>query len=401
MRAGGAALTSLLAVSAVLLLLAPGAAADRVIWDQSTNSITPNSRGIFIAEPSGSGLEQLSFTSSPDWHGPPAGTPDGKQILYTDRVSSTAVATLRLVDADGKNDKPLDEGNAYDAEYSPDGSKIVFVRYIASKPIIHTMNGDGKGGVTSTGVEGRNPTYEPNGDRIAFSAPPGDGGGSEIFLMNADGSGVKRLTNTTGGSPSIGSSHPSFSPDGLEIVFSMGVSLFGLSQPPGSHLMTIDVPGPDPDPGDPDPVLTDLTAGQPGTDEHDQQPSWSPDGKRIAFFSRRQGGAVGIYVMSPTTGAPATLVHDTPSLNTGPGINWLAEPGNADPTDDKTSGNATCKKAKKKLKAARKKAGKAKAALRKARSKGASKTKIKRLKKQVGKANKKVKQAKRKKSKKC
>lgn len=406
MRTGIAVVASLLSTSALLLLLAPGAAADRVIWDQSTNSITPNSRGIFIAEPSGSGLRQLSFTSSPDWHGPPAGTPDGKQILYTDRVSSTGVATLRLMDADGKNDKPLDEGNAYDAEYSPDGSKIVFVRYVASKPIIHTMSGDGKGGATSTGVEGRNPTYEPNGERIAFSASPGDGGASEIFLMNADGSGVKRLTYTSDGSQWIGSAHPSFSPDGLEIVFSMSVSLVGLSQPPGSHLMTIDVPDPDPEPDDPDPVLTDLTAGQPGTDEQDQQPSWSPDGKQIAFFSRRQGGTIGIYAMAATTGAPATLVHDAPSLNTNPGINWLGERGKADPTDDNStddssSGNVACKKAKKKLKAAKKKARKAKAALRRAKKKGASRAKVKRLKKQARKANKKFKQAKRKKNKKC
>ncbi|MCB0828583.1 MAG: PD40 domain-containing protein [Solirubrobacterales bacterium] len=398
MRTSTAVVASLLTACAVFMLFAPGAAADRVIWDQSTNSVTPDSRGIFIAEPGGLGFKQLSFTSSPDWHGPPAGTPDGKQIMYTDRVSSTGVATLRLMDADGKNDKPLFE-DAYDAEYSPDGSKIVFTRFVASKSIIHTISGDGKGSAASTGVEGRSPTYEPNGERIAFSASPGDGGGSEIFLMNADGSGVKQLTHTTGGSPWIDSSHPSFSPDGLEIVFSMSVSLFGLSQPPGSHLMTIDVPDPDPDPDDPDPVLTDLTAGQPNTDEHDLQPSWSPDGDQIAFFSRRQDGTTGIYVMAATVGAPATLVHDTPTTNTNPGTNWLAEPGDGDDTGSTDS--AACKNAKKKLKAAQKKLRKANAALRKAKKKGASQAKIKRLKKQVKQAKKKFKQAKRKKNKVC
>ncbi len=383
---------------AALLILAPlAAAASRVIWDQAANSSTANVSGIFSAAPNGTGLKHLSSPTYPDTHSGPAGTPDGKQIIYTERVKSTGVGTLRIMDADGKNNKPL-ATDVYDAEFSSDGSKIVFIRYIASKPTIHTMNGDGTG-VKSTGVQGYYPTYEPVGDdRIAFSGSPGDGGGNEIFLMNPNGSGVKQLTHTTGGSPWISATHPSFSPDGLELVFSLDVEQYGLPYPPGSHLMTIDVPDPDPDPGDPDPVLTDLTAGQPGNDGYDVQPSWSPDGDQIAFYSRRQGGldTVGIYVMAATVGAPATPVHLTPSLNIGPSVNWLGASSGSDPTD-----SAACKKAKKKVAAAKKKLKKAKSALKKAKKKKASKGKIKRLKKQVKKAAKKYKKAKKKKKKKC
>jgi len=90
-------------------------------------------------------------------------------------------------------------------------------------------------------------------------------------------------------------------------------------------------------------------------------------------------------------------VHDTPSTNTNPGINWLADASSADPT----TGNPNCRRAKQKLKAARKKARKAKAALKKARKKGAPRARVKRLKKQVNKANKNLKKAKRKKRAAC
>ena len=78
---------------------------------------------------------------------------------------------------------------------------------------IYVMNADGSGVTRLTNSGGDHPSWSPDGRRIAFTSN-GDGD-SEIYVMNADGSGVTRLTNND----AVGINDFSWSPDGRRIAF--------------------------------------------------------------------------------------------------------------------------------------------------------------------------------------
>src|SRR5687768_10024527 len=81
---------------------------------------------------------------------------------------------------------------------------------------IYIMKGDGTGLRQLTFNEGEDldPTWSPDGSKIAFMSDR-DGGAWEIYVMNADGSGQTRLTNNL-----FMDTRPSWSPDGTRIAWS-------------------------------------------------------------------------------------------------------------------------------------------------------------------------------------
>jgi Tol biopolymer transport system component len=127
---------------------------------------------------------------------------------------------------------------------------------------IWVMNADGSGLIrltTDPASDGR-PDWSPDGRRIAFSSnrvgPPG--GPSDIWVMNADGSGQTRLTTDP-----ADDSFPSWSPDGGRIAFETDEDIFVMNADgSGQSRLTTD----------------------PNSDIF---PTWSPDGNRIAFSSDR------------------------------------------------------------------------------------------------------------------
>ncbi len=106
-------------------------------------------------------------------------------------------------------------------DISADGKKIVYESNEAGPFEIWTMNADGSGQTRLThrkGFEAFQPSWSPNGQRIVFSScgePLGFPAYCDIDVMNADGTGVKRL---------VGGHRyhlrPEYSPNGQTIVFS-------------------------------------------------------------------------------------------------------------------------------------------------------------------------------------
>jgi dipeptidyl aminopeptidase/acylaminoacyl peptidase len=143
---------------------------------------------------------------------------------------------------------------------------------------IVTVNADGTGRralTRPTRTSGDfDPAWSPNGRRIAYvhstgsTVGPGQAG-TEIWVMNADGSGKRRLTQNVsfdGG--------PTWSPDGRRIMFARGSLYTNGSGLPYSDLWVMNANG----------------TGQrrlTRTRELELEPSWSPRGDRIAFPSRR------------------------------------------------------------------------------------------------------------------
>ena len=121
------------------------------------------------------------------------------------------------------------------------------------------------------------PAWSPNGKRIAFGGNLGALRNNrveyaEIFVMNADGSSARRLTNVTDGKKpfSIDIRGPAWSPDGKQLVFE--VENFETADPPNRRaLFVVDADGSN---------LRQLT---PWSLNAGDNPDWSPDGRLILF----------------------------------------------------------------------------------------------------------------------
>ena len=137
--------------------------------------------------------------------------------------------------------------------------KIAFVSNRGGAPKIYVMNADGSGvrRLTSGPHADSRPAWSPDGGRIAF-ARAGDSGSCGIYVMNADGSSVERLTTA------CGDITPTWSPDGQRILFGKW-TLESLAT--GIYVMNADGSG-----------VTRLTESI-----QDEYPAWSPDGRTIAF----------------------------------------------------------------------------------------------------------------------
>ncbi len=151
---------------------------------------------IFVMNADGSNVQQLTSNAGenmrPDW------SPDGAQILFN--TNKDGNYEIYLMNADGSNQQRLTNTTAFEIfpQLSPDGNKIIYAR-IVMNPFygeIHIRNLDGSGDVALTrNSRSENPVWSPDGKHIAFQTSRD--GNFEVYVMNADGSNPRRLTNHT------------------------------------------------------------------------------------------------------------------------------------------------------------------------------------------------------------
>lgn len=163
----------------------------------------------------------------------PTWSPDGTQIAFTGYRPDSGNAQVYIAPVDATEEtyteRLLTEWGdfgleAAEADWSPDGLSIAYVQYYDQfSTDIVTMNIDGTGGANLTENAGEDvsdwyPAWSPDGTRITWvsnrDATDPLGVETDVYVMQADGTGVVRATND----PAV-EYDPTFSPDGLQILY--------------------------------------------------------------------------------------------------------------------------------------------------------------------------------------
>jgi hypothetical protein len=251
----------------------------------------------------------------------PVISPDGKTVAF---FSQRGLFSVDLFLADAESGKILKtlasptRGDHFDnlsfissaGAWSPDSRKFAFIVFANGDNEIHILD------VRSGNIERKIRTeplagavsavsWSPDGRRLAFSGISTAGIG-DLFIVNADGTGLARLTNDR-----FAAIHPAWSPDGSQVAFAT-------DQSPGANLDILA-------PGSMRIALLDVATSRvtlvPGFDNAKNiNPQFSPDGRTLYFISD-VGGFSDIFRLDIASGAMRRVTNVKTGIS---GITWLS-----------------------------------------------------------------------------
>ena len=246
---------------------------------RNTIAFTSNRDGsdqIYLMNADGTGVVKVTTTGL--LNGRPTFSTDGRRIAFSS--SRDGRGNIYTMTVEGNEVKRLTNPAQGDDSYpvwSWDGTRIAFnstrddptctPTALLCKNEIYVMNADGSDvrRITLNAADDYYPTWAPDGRRLAFVSERD--GRPQIYTMNVDGSNVVRITNSAGSD-----TWPAWNPDGVRIAYAS-----------------------DRDTDDKHPEIYMMLANGTGsvrlTTHHlaNYMPGWAPDGRRIAFVTQRDG----------------------------------------------------------------------------------------------------------------
>ena len=217
----------------------------KLAFSRCPEDLDPNGTcRVYTVNADGTGLRQVgpgcTTPSACEWDLDPAWSPDGSTIAFTHEwgpVVGTSPndqiehSEIFLMTADGSDPRQLthvtDPGFTADvraAAWSPDGKQLVFTVHNSrrGKPpggrTLYVVNADGTGlrRLTPWSLHGGDhPDWAPDGSRIVFTFVRGENRG-DLYTIRPDGTGLHRLTHSVASTTMLSGS---YSPDGRSIVF--------------------------------------------------------------------------------------------------------------------------------------------------------------------------------------
>lgn len=232
----------------------------------------------------------------------PTMSPDGKFIAFSSKrddpdphgCSLNCNYEIYMINSGSSKITRLTNTPQWDTEpaWSPDGKHIAFTSTRDGDFNIYVMDADGSNVTRLTEQNSHASTWSPDSKRIAFIYNPGNGRG--IYVMDINGSNITKLTGLPSGISTTW--RISWSPDGKYIVFVSDIDGLGI------YIMDAD--------GSNVKRLTENSTWM-------ANPTWSPDGKFIAFTSNRDNPDstfdLEIYTMA-ADGSQITRLTDVPAF---------------------------------------------------------------------------------------
>jgi TolB protein len=216
----------------------------------------------------------------------------GTQIAAIRKARGTF--ELLLFDADGKNQRVLltERAIMLTPSWRPDGKEILVTSYRAGRPEVWSYRlADRSFRRLAPVANAMGGVWSPDGRRVAFTAS--DGGNSDVWVVNADGTGARRLTS----SPALDLS-PSWSPDGKRIAFvsdRAGTPQLYVMSSDGSNARRLTFQG-----------------------NYNQTPQWSPRGGLVAFTARDERKVFDVFVIQAESGRIDRITQDQGRTNEEP-----------------------------------------------------------------------------------
>jgi TolB protein len=224
---------------------------------------------IWISDYDGANQRRVTITRELNLN--PAWSPDARAIAYTSwrRVASGGQPDILLSYIyQGLLETPTKGiGSNYLPAFSPDGTRIAFMSNRDGNTELYVVNRDGSGArrLTNHPATDGSPTWSPSGAQIAFASDRTGGSSPQLYLINADGTGLQRLPV-----PDSYADKPTWSPAPYnEIAYSARVG-------GGFDIHVYD-------------FATRQTRKVTFGEGANESPSYSANGKHIAFMSSRAG----------------------------------------------------------------------------------------------------------------
>jgi TolB protein len=246
------------------------ALAGRITFSSGTNDI-------YVVNANGSGLRRLTSNPANDFD--PAWSPDGRMIAFRSERDGNTEIYVMAADGSAQRNVSHDPTEDWGPTWSPDGRvawNCARGQAIGFRACVERADGSGLHTIPAE-IYVEYMDWSHDGTKIVFmSQEPGASGTDpdyNIYVMNADGSGVQRLT-TTGGEDGW----PAWSPDGRQIAFA--------STRDDCRNSSVDECL---DSGDIGPFFDLYVMNADGSDQHRvtnkmaQFVDWSPDGRYLVF----------------------------------------------------------------------------------------------------------------------